>query len=564
VSLFKEGASVRKVVLRSRLDNREIVLEEGEDLFHLAEEYQKYFKYRILAAKVNNRIVELFRTPDRSGELDFIDLTDPDGLRIYQRGLVFLASLAVRKLNPDWRLKVLHSLGKGIYCEIYEKDRLIVPDSQQVISIKEKMEELVQKDLPIEKRTFYKDEAREILLREGLEKTVRLFKYRKKRTVKLYHCDGFWAYFYGYLPPSTGRINVFDVQAYNQGIVLVHPDPKTGDLPTIHMPKLSRVFLEYARWLSVLEIEYVSDLNDLIAHSERKVAELMLLSEALHEKKISDIADEITKDRRRRLVLIAGPSSSGKTTFAKRLSLQLRVNGLKPVAISLDDYFVDREKTPRDENGNYDFDSIEALDVDLFNRHLQDLLAGKEVVLPKFNFKTGKRMRGPVLKLEKDNIIIVEGIHGLNERLTASIPKEQKFKIYVSALTQLNIDDHNRVTTTDTRLLRRIVRDYKFRGHTAYDTLKMWPNVRKGEERNIFPYQEEADAMFNSALVYEIPVLRIFAEPLLVQVPEDTPEYSEALRLLKLLDFFLPITNIEDIPDKSILREFIGRSIFKY
>ncbi|ACB08537.1 nucleoside kinase [Thermotoga sp. RQ2] len=555
---------MRKITLRSKLDGREIVLEENQNLFDIAREYQKYYRYKILAARVNNRIIELFRTPDRSGELEFLDLTDPDGLRIYQRGLVFLASLAVRKLNSEWRLKVLHSLGKGIYCEIYKGNELIVPDQNQVFAIKDKMRELVEKDLPIEKRTFYKDEAREILMKEGLVKTVNLFKYRKKRTVKLYHCDGFWAYFYGYLPPSTGRIDVFDVQPYNQGLVLVHPDPKTRELPVIHMPKLSQVFLEYARWLNVLELEYVSDLNDIIARGERHVADLMLLSEALHEKKISDIADEIAKDKRKRLILIAGPSSSGKTTFAKRLSLQLRVNGLKPVAISLDDYFVDREKTPRDENGNYDFDSIEALDIELFNRNLQDLLAGKEVVLPKFNFKTGKRMRGPTLKLEKDNIIIVEGIHGLNERLTASIPKEQKFKIYVSALTQLNIDDHNRVTTTDTRLIRRIVRDYKFRGHTAYDTLKMWPNVRKGEERNIFPFQEEADVMFNSALVYEIPVLRIFAEPLLVQVPEDVPEYSEALRLLKLLDFFLPITNIEDIPDKSILREFIGRSIFKY
>lgn len=471
---------MRKITLRSKLDGREIVFEENQNLFDIAREYQKYYRYKILAARVNNRIIELFRTPDRSGELEFLDLTDPDGLRIYQRGLVFLASLAVRKLNSEWRLKVLHSLGKGIYCEIYKGNELIVPDQNQVFAIKDKMRELVEKDLPIEKRTFYKDEAREILMKEGLVKTVNLFKYRKKRTVKLYHCDGFWAYFYGYLPPSTGRIDVFDVQPYNQGLVLVHPDPKTRELPVIHMPKLSQVFLEYARWLNVLELEYVSDLNDIIARGERHVADLMLLSEALHEKKISDIADEIAKDKRKRLILIAGPSSSGKTTFAKRLSLQLRVNGLKPVAISLDDYFVDREKTPRDENGNYDFDSIEALDIELFNRNLQDLLAGKEVVLPKFNFKTGKRMRGPTLKLEKDNIIIVEGIHGLNERLTASIPKEQKFKIYVSALTQLNIDDHNRVTTTDTRLIRRIVRDYKFRGHTAYDTLEDVAKRQKG------------------------------------------------------------------------------------
>jgi len=330
------------------------------------------------------------------------------------------------------------------------------------------------------------------------------------------------------------------------------------------MPKLSKVFLEYARWLDVLEIEYVSDLNNIITQGERKVAELMLLAEALHEKKIADIADEISSRKGVRLILIAGPSSSGKTTFAKRLSIQLKINGLEPVAISLDDYFVDREKTPRDEEGNYDFDSIDALDVALFNQHLKELLEGKEVEIPKFNFKLGKRVKGKPVKLGKNNVLLVEGIHGLNERLTEAVPRDQKYKIYVSALTHLNIDDHNRFSTTDTRLIRRIVRDHKFRGYSAWETLKNWPNVRKGEERYIFPYQEEADVMFNSALIYEIPILKIFAEPLLIQVPEDSQEYSEALRLLKLLDFFLPITNVEDVPDKSILREFIGRSVFKY
>ena len=555
---------MEKIVLFSKLDGRSVSLRKGENLLRLAEEYQRYFKYKILAAKVNNKIVELFKPLDRGGELRFIDLTDPDGLRIYQRGLIFLASCALRKLNPNWRLKVLHSLGEGIYCEVFENESLHVPSKEEIEKLEETMRGLVKKDLPIEKKTFYKDEARKILSQEGLQKTVELFKYRKKRTVKLYHCDGFWAYFYGYLPPSTGRLEVFSVQPYSHGFVLVHPDPRTGEVPKIEMPKLSKVFLEYARWLDVLEIEYVSDLNNIITQGERKVAELMLLAEALHEKKIADIADEISSRKGVRLILIAGPSSSGKTTFAKRLSIQLKINGLEPVAISLDDYFVDREKTPRDEEGNYDFDSIDALDVALFNQHLKELLEGKEVEIPKFNFKLGKRVKGKPVKLGKNNVLLVEGIHGLNERLTEAVPRDQKYKIYVSALTHLNIDDHNRFSTTDTRLIRRIVRDHKFRGYSAWETLKNWPNVRKGEERYIFPYQEEADVMFNSALIYEIPILKIFAEPLLIQVPEDSQEYSEALRLLKLLDFFLPITNVEDVPDKSILREFIGRSVFKY
>nr|WP_239525651.1 nucleoside kinase [Marinitoga litoralis] len=369
------------------------------------------------------------------------------------------------------------------------------------------------------------------------------------------------------MPPSTGYTDQFDLIAIDNGFVIIHPTPKSPNrIPEYkHFPKLSYTFNEYKEWLKILEVSTVGELNELISKGPNDVIELIRVSEALHEKKYAQIADDIIKRKNVKLILIAGPSSSGKTTSAKRLSLQLKVNGLKPIPISLDDYFVDREKTPKDENGNYDFESIHALNLDLFNMHLTKLLNGEEVELPKFDFVHGKSLpSGKKIKLEPGQILIVEGIHGLNETLTASIPRDYKYKIYVSALTQMNLDSMNRITTTDTRLIRRIVRDFKFRGHNALATLKMWPSVRRGEERNIFPYQEEADVMFNSNLIYELSVLKIFAEPLLLSVDNCHSEYSEAKRLLKFLDYFLPITELEEIPRTSIIREFIGRSTFKY
>ncbi len=558
---------MEKIKLLFEDDGREVEVEKGTKLLDFVDEYREHHRGEIVAARLDNLIVELQKPLDRGGRVRFIDLTTSDGIRIYQRGLLFVLSVAVREVFPNLKLRVLHSLANSLYCELVdEKGEIHTPTEDDLKRLKEKMEEIVRRDEPFVKIALYKGDARKLFKELGLEAKVKLLDYRKKKTIKVYRCCGYYNYFYGYMPPSTGVIKIFDLRVYEPGFRVLHPTTSSPDkIPEYkELKKFNTVFLEYARWLRIMEIEHVGDLNRIIAKGERAVADLILIAEALHEKRIAQIVEEFKKKGSARLILIAGPSSSGKTTFAKRLSVQLRASGFRPVAISLDDYFVDREKTPRDENGNYDFEALEAIDVELFNEHLLALFEGKEVEIPKYDFKAGKRRPGRRLKIDSDQIIIVEGIHGLNPRLTPHVPEELKFRIYVSALTQINFDEMNRMSTTDTRLIRRMVRDYKFRGHSALETLRMWPNVRRGEERNIFPYQEEADAMFNSALVYEIPVLKIFAESLLAQVPEDVDEYPEALRLLKVLDYFLPITNIEDIPRNSILREFIGRSIFKY
>ena len=558
---------MEKIKVKFIDDGKVMEIPKGTNLLEYSKEYQKYHSSEIVAAKLNSIIIELSRPLDRDGEVKFIDLSSPDGIRIYQRGLLFILQMAIEKLYPQYHLKVLHSLANSLYCELIDEEgKIHTPTQEELDSIKAKMREIVEKNCTFNKIVLYKDQARDLFKKLGFAEKVKLLNFRKKKTIKVYTCDGHYNYFYGYMPPSTGKIKIFDLKLYEPGFRVLHPTTTSpNSLPEYkELRKFNAVFLEYERWLSIMEIDHVGDLNKIIAKGERAVADLILLAEALHEKRLSEISSEIRKKGSARLILIAGPSSSGKTTFAKRLSVQLRASGYKPVAISLDDYFVDRDRTPRDENGNYDFEALEAIDVPLFNEHLLALFEGKEVEIPKYDFKHGKRLKGRKLRINKDQIIIVEGIHGLNPRLTPHVPDELKFRIYVSALTQINFDNMNRMSTTDTRLIRRMVRDYKFRGHSALDTLKMWPNVRRGEERNIFPYQEEADVMFNSALIYEIPVLKIFAESLLAQVPESEDEYSEALRLLKVLDYFLPITNLEDIPRNSILREFIGRSIFKY
>jgi len=558
--------TMKYIELEFTLTGERLRLPAGDNLLQIAEKYSHLYKTPVVAAKVGNVIVELLRPLDKGGQLSFLDLTCVDGIRIYQRGLLFLLHKAVKRLSPKAQLHVLHSVGSGIYCEIRQNGQLFSLTDENLSQIEEDMRRTVQMNLTFEKHEFYKEDAFNILRNQGDWERIRLFKFRKKKTVKLYKCGDYWDYFYGYMPPSTGCLRVFKLVRQGEGFLILHPSQR--DPHSIgswkNLPKLSSVFLEYARWLEIMNIDTVADLNEIIAKSERNVVELMNLTEALHEKKISQIAEQFHKSKAR-VILIAGPSSSGKTTFAKRLLIQLRVLGLRPVIISLDDYFVDRERTPKDKDGNYDFDSLGAIDIELFNHNLMDLLKGKCVEIPSFDFKLGKRKwTGHRLCLAKDQPIIIEGIHGLNEALTPQIPRKSKFKIYVSALTQLNLDYHNRISTTDTRLVRRIVRDYKFRGHSALDTLRMWPKVRRGEELYIFPFQEEADAMFNSALPYELSVLKVFAESLLIQVQDDSNEYPEALRLLKMLEYFLPITNIEDIPRTSILREFIGRSVFKY
>ncbi|MEJ5257780.1 MAG: nucleoside kinase [Fervidobacterium sp.] len=550
------------------IDGKVYEIPQGGTLEEIADEYGKEHNKIILGARINNTIVELFRPINRSGEVTFITLDSQDGMRIYQRGLLFILHASVRKVFRDYTLKVLHTIGHGIYCEIRDNNTPVNLSEDDIKAIRDEMYQWVKGDYRFKKNELQKSQAMTLFDAAGMEDKVKLLKYRKKKTVKVYEADGHFDYFYGYMPPSTGYLKWFEIVKYDQGFVLLLPRVENEKVivPEFKpLPKLSNVFLEYSRWLEIMEINSVGDLNEVIAKGERAVTDLIILAEALHEKRIAMISEEIKKRESVRLVLIAGPSSSGKTTFSKRLMVQLKASGFKPVTISLDDYFVDRERTPRDENGNYDFEALEALDVELFNKNLVDLFNGKEVEIPKFNFVLGKReSSGTKMKIEKDQIIIVEGIHGLNPKLTELVPEELKFKIYASALAQLNLDNVNRLHTTDVRLIRRMVRDSKFRGHDALATLRMWDSVRRGEERNIFPYQENADAMFNSALVYELAVLKIFAEPLLAVVPDDAPESTEANRLLKILDYFLPITNIEDIPRTSIIREFIGRSAFRY
>jgi len=513
----------------------------------------------IVAAKINNNIRELTYKLSKDCKIEFIDLSDIDGNRIYQRSLSFIFIKAAKEILGSCSVTIEHSLSKGLYCEIkYQRDI----NEKDVTDIKERMKEIIDQDIPFNKEEITCSEAMTIFREQEMDSKVKLLKFRKKDFVKIYTCGWLKNYFYGYMVPSTGYIKYFDLKFYEPGVILRFPQiDKPNCLPEyIEQKKLAGIFKEAEDWGELMKLSYVSDLNERIETGTYE--EVIRITEALHEKKIAQIADWITKDTKR-IILIAGPSSSGKTTFAQRLSIQLKVNGLDPVAFSTDDYFVERDQTPVDENGEYDYESLNALDLDLFNQHLKDLIAGKEVDLPVFNFIKGKKEFGKrILKILSNQPIIIEGIHGLNNKLTEKIPDHDKFRIYISALTQLNIDNHNRIPTTDTRLLRRIVRDSKFRGHSAKTTLQLWTSVRRGEERNIFPFQEQSDAMFNSALVYELAVLKKYAEPLLNEIKEDEEEYTEAKRLLKFLSYFLSIENENAILNNSIIKEFIGSSCF--
>jgi len=515
----------------------------------------------IVAARVNNKLRELTYHMSENADVNFVSITSLDGVRIYQRSLSFVFIRAAMELFKDIHVRVEHSLSGGLFCEFDYERKLLTEDIEK---IKARMLEIVEADEPFYKEAVPKEEAKAIFEKFNMKSKIHLLEYREHDTINLYTCGWLRNYFYGYMLPSTGYLKVFDLQPYDDGVILRHPNKANPfDLPDFEEhPKLAQIFREAERWGEIVEIDYVAKLNDNIKHG--KYFNAIKIAEALHEKKVAAIADKIS-DSDKRLVLIAGPSSSGKTTFANRLMIQLQVNGLKPVTVSIDDYFVNRDKTPLDEDGNFDFESVDAVDTAQFNIDLEKLLAGEEVELPTFNFQKGEReYNGHKLKIHPDQPIIIEGIHGLNEKLTASIPKKDKFKIYISALTQLNIDDHNRIPTTDVRLLRRIVRDNNYRGHNAQRTIEMWPSVRRGEGRNIFPYQEEADVMFNSALIYELAVLKKHAEPLLEAIEETEPESVEAKRLLKFLSYFESIENDSLIPYSSILKEFIGGSGFRH
>lgn len=555
---MKEGdLQLLKVTLPG---GKEKEVPKGTTLLELSKEFQKDYRSTIVAARINNDIRELTFQLEDSCNVEFIDLTDDDGMRIYRRSLHFLLIKAANDLFPDRKVIIEHSISKGLYCQIKGDIELSESD---VKSLEKKMTELVRAKIPFIKIEVSVDQARDIFLKNGRMDRFSVIEYRKKPYVTMYSCDGLYDYFYGYMVPHTGYLKVFGLKYYKPGLILLFPEKSNPDvLPEfIEQRKLFNIFSEYTKWGHILGVDTVGALNRIVASGG--AGDIIRVSEALHEKKIAQIADMITQnEHKKRVVLISGPSSSGKTTFAQRLATQLRVNGLRPVTISLDDYFVDRDRTPRDENGEYDFEALEAIDVELFNIHLANLIIGLEVEVPTFNFTGGCRENvGRKLRINEDQILIIEGIHGLNERLTSTIPRESKFKIYVSALTSMNIDDHNRIPTTDTRFIRRIVRDYQFRGSSAVSTIKRWPSVRRGEERNIFPFQEEADVMFNSFLIYELGALKTFAEPLLNEIDDSYPEYSEAKRLIEFLSNFLPIDHHE-IPTNSIIREFIGGSVF--
>lgn len=537
----------------------------GTSLAEIAKKEKLNLKYPVLGAYVNNKIKDLSYQIYKPKTIKFIDITNSNGLKMYIRSLSFVLYKAVKELFPDNMLKIEHSISRGLYCEIEGLGKDIELHVEAINNINKKMREIIDNDYPFIRTEIPTNEAIEVFEKNNLMEKANLLRSRALLYTSMYKLDDCIDYFYGSLVPSTGYLKNFDLEKYYEGMLLIYPKRCQPDLleDISNQDKMFEIFREYKRWGDIINIPNIASLNQAV--SENKITDIIKIAEALHEKKLAQIADTIFKHKDKvKLILISGPSSSGKTTFSKRLAIQLRVSGLKPIQISLDNYFLDRENTPKDENGEYNFESIEALDVKLINENLLDLFAGKEVCLPKFSFTSGSRYyENTKLQITDENILIIEGIHALNPELTSKINNENKFKIYVSALTQLGIDSHNRIPTTDNRLIRRIVRDYRYRHYSALDTLKRWESVRKGEEEYIFPYQEEADIMFNTALIFELGVLKQNAEPLLKKVQENDVEYAEALRLLKFLSYFKPISQ-EEIPPTSILREFLGGSSFDY
>lgn len=548
-------------MIKVNYKGKDYEVEEGITAKEFIENNLKLDMSKIMACKISNEVKSLYDAYLKHDcTFDVVDYTSADGSRIYIRGLTFIMLKAFEELFPNIRINVNYALGHSIYC-ISEDGSEITSDMLK--KVEDRMKEIVAENLTFEKKILSVEEAKTIYQKHGRDDKVGILGNRMKSHVSVYVCGDTMNYFYGVMPFSTGVLKYFDILTYEEGFILVYPRRSN---PTVvqkikETKKLYNTFNDYDKIHKILNVSNVAELNNWIKSG--KIADLIRISEALHEKKIANIADMIANDREKKIVLIAGPSSSGKTTFAQRLGIQLRVNGIDAVTLSMDNYFVNREHTPRDENGDYDFECIEALDLELFNKQLTSLLNGEEVELPTFDFTDGTRhYLGNKAQLKDNQVLVIEGIHGLNEKMTEAIPRSKKFKIYISALTSLNIDDYNRISTADSRLLRRMLRDSKYRSHAATATLKMWPSVRNGEEKYIFPYQEDADVMFNSSLVYEISVLKTYVEPLLADVDRNEPEFSEAKRLYEFLGYFLPIEDKDDIPINSILREFIGGGCF--
>lgn len=535
---------------------------EGITFEEIAREYQPKYDNMIALVLENGKIRELIKKAARDCELSFLTLKDNIGHKAYVRtGLMTLVKAVYDVLGTEnaQRVKVEFAIGQGYYCSVKMKEKLT---AEHVRQIRERMMEITKADMPITKKSYPIDEAMKIFRRHKMYDKEKLFRYRRSSFVNIYCLDGYYDYYYGYMLPSTGYLKYYDVMLYENGILLLIPGHEEPDKLDYFEPKekFFQTLIRSSHWGEMMGIDSVGDLNDAICQGQ--ISDMILVQEALQERRIGEIAKEIVDRGNTKFVVIAGPSSSGKTTFSHRLSIQLRTYGLIPHPIALDDYFVNREDTPRDENGDYDYECLESIDIKKFNEDMNRLLSGESVELPQFNFKTGKReYHGNFKKLGPEDILVIEGIHGLNPATTFSLPDENKFKIYISALTSLNIDEHNRIPTTDGRLIRRMVRDARTRGTCARRTIEMWPSVRRGEEKYIFPYQESADEMFNSVLIYELAVLKQYAEPLLFGIQKGEPEYYEAKRLLKFLEYFQGIDS-QNVPNNSICREFIGGSCF--
>lgn len=538
----------------------------GSTLLDIYYGFNLDFPYQVVSAKVNNRSEGLNFRVYNNKDVEFLDVRDPSGMRTYVRSLCFILYKAVSELFPQGKLYVEHPVSKGYFCNL----RIGRPiELEDVAAIKQRMQEIIAQDIPFHRTECHTTEAVRVFSERGMNDKVKLLETSGALYTFYYTLDGTVDYYYGNLLPSTGFIYLFDLVKYYDGLLLRIPNKENPNKldEMIKQEKMLDIFKEHLRWNHIMGLSNVGDFNR--ACEQGHATDLINVAEALQEKKIAQIADEIFSRNQEgghhaSLVLISGPSSSGKTTFSKRLSVQLMTNGLHPYPISLDDYFVNREDTPLDADGNYDYESLYALDLGLFNRQLQALLRGEEVELPRFNFNTGKQeFRGEKLRIDDRTILILEGIHALNPELTPQIPAENKYKIYVSALTTISLDDHNWIPTTDNRLLRRIIRDYNYRGYSARETISRWPSVRAGEDKWIFPYQENADVMFNSALLFELAVLRAHVEPILNTVPRNCPEYAEAYRLLKFIKYFTPVQD-KELPPTSLLREFLGGSSFKY
>jgi len=550
---------MRKVTVT--IHNKDYEYEAGTTYEQIVKDFQKDYEAKIVLVSANGRLRELHKILSNDCTLEFITLAEKIGMETYRRSATFLLVKAVHDVigsESKNHIVAQYTVGRGLLCKLID----VEPTEQFVRSVHARMDELISQNIPIWKTSYSVEEARRIFAEAGMEDKVKLFKYRRASKVNVYSIGDYKDYYYGYMVPSTGYITHYDLFPYDEGIILQLPSRHSPNVvpDRTESPKLQKTLFDTSNWGESIGIENVGDLNEMICNEGMQ--DVVLLQEAYMESKIAEIAKDIVNKGGRKFIMIAGPSSSGKTSFSYRLSIQLRALGLRPHPIALDNYFKNREDTPKDENGDYDFECLEAIDVEQFNKDMLALLSGETVELPSFNFKTGQReYKGDYKRLDSNDILVLEGIHGLNEKMSYALPAESKYKIYISALTALNVDEHNRIATTDVRLIRRMVRDNRTRGTSASGTLNMWHSVRRGEEKYIFPFQESADAVFNSALIYELSVLKLYAEPLLFGISKEDPQYYEAKRLLKFLDYFLGMTS-EGLPNNSLIREFVGGSIF--